>query len=491
MEAAERRSLRCVWVTGGRALTEQEAATEIVSEARLLLQEDLAQLGVQWDPTTLPPGAPAVSSPDNGHHSNTEMSCGSCVSSPEAQTDNAKDRVKRSRERQREEQSKSEKIVAERKKETTEGNVMGEQGKEKLVEREEVKNLGAHRRENRTDPGIQRADNEVPVETGKETHAELSTAHETKHQSENDGEEGEKVEEKGVENAEGTVSLKQTTPERSLTQELAEIVCSPLPQSLPHPQPSPSPKLLPRFRAPMPRLEQQSVSTRTLKEDGNKVLAASPVQPGRLKHSRALSKVLHSIQTDKCLQGNTESVQTAPVCVPTNAQTLNSPSVSPVSVPSCSPEAKRRRMENRDVDKFSSPELYAGEEGDEDADGNGKNREESFGDSFELDTQTERIMAQESHQHRHGEDGGINRVVETEEMKEEEMADTAIKQQNNTDKKENGLAPQNASPLFNISLTDSQMELILNTSHQVTNRNISYAWTVNRNYWSMVYNQMI
>ncbi|KAG7263531.1 hypothetical protein CRUP_013087 [Coryphaenoides rupestris] len=44
-EAAERRSLRCVWVSGGRALTEKEAANEIVSEARLLLQEDLAQLG--------------------------------------------------------------------------------------------------------------------------------------------------------------------------------------------------------------------------------------------------------------------------------------------------------------------------------------------------------------------------------------------------------------------------------------------------------------
>uniref|UniRef100_A0A3B4VKB9 DNA polymerase theta n=1 Tax=Seriola dumerili TaxID=41447 RepID=A0A3B4VKB9_SERDU len=83
MEAAERRSLRCVWVTGGRALTEQEAATEIVSEARLLLQEDLARLGVQWDPTTLPPGAPAVNSCDNRHSSDTETSSVSYLSSPE------------------------------------------------------------------------------------------------------------------------------------------------------------------------------------------------------------------------------------------------------------------------------------------------------------------------------------------------------------------------------------------------------------------------
>ncbi|KAG7238373.1 hypothetical protein INR49_030880 [Caranx melampygus] len=423
MEAAERRSLRCVWVTGGRALTEQEAATEIVSEARLLLQEDLAQLGVQWDPTRLPTGVPAVNSPENPNHSNTEMSCGSCVSSPEAQTDNTKDhqegdRVKksmdRSSERQREEQYKSEKIVAERKKETPKGNVMREQGKEKLVEREQVNNLGVHGRENRKDPEIQQADNKVPVETDKETETaetnkELSTRNETKYRTEKDGEEGKKIEEKGVKKNEGTVSSrpggqqgKQTIPERSLTQELAEIVSSPLPQSLPHPQPSPSPKPLPRFRTPMPQVELQSVSTRTLKEE----------------------------------------------------------------VPLCSPEAKRRRIEDRDVDKFSSPELYAGDERDEEADGNGKNREESFGDSFELDTQTERIIAQESYQHRHGEDGGMNQVVETEEMKEEDTADTAIKQQNNTDKGKNGLAPQNACPTFNISLTDSQMELILNTSHQ-------------------------
>uniref|UniRef100_A0A4W6BKC6 DNA polymerase theta n=1 Tax=Lates calcarifer TaxID=8187 RepID=A0A4W6BKC6_LATCA len=90
MEAAERRNLRCVWVTGGRALTEQEAATEIVSEARLLLQEDLAQLGVRWDPTTLPPGAPAGSSPDDHRSKDTETSSGSYLSSQEAQTDNTK-----------------------------------------------------------------------------------------------------------------------------------------------------------------------------------------------------------------------------------------------------------------------------------------------------------------------------------------------------------------------------------------------------------------
>ena len=87
MEAAERRSLRCVWVSGGRALTEQEAANEIVSEARLLLQEDLARLGVQWDPGQLPPQAPTCNNADEdrSNHSATDSgtSLGSSNSSPE------------------------------------------------------------------------------------------------------------------------------------------------------------------------------------------------------------------------------------------------------------------------------------------------------------------------------------------------------------------------------------------------------------------------
>ncbi|XP_029622615.1 DNA polymerase theta [Salmo trutta] len=75
-EAAERRSLRCVWVSGGRALTEHEAAIAIVSEARLLLQQDLALLGVTWDPGTLP----TETRPNNDHDND----------SPETQRDRSK-----------------------------------------------------------------------------------------------------------------------------------------------------------------------------------------------------------------------------------------------------------------------------------------------------------------------------------------------------------------------------------------------------------------
>uniref|UniRef100_A0A8D0GJD7 DNA polymerase theta n=1 Tax=Sphenodon punctatus TaxID=8508 RepID=A0A8D0GJD7_SPHPU len=50
-EAAEERlNSRCIWMTGMKGLTENEAAFLIVEEARTLLQQDLAVMGVQWDP---------------------------------------------------------------------------------------------------------------------------------------------------------------------------------------------------------------------------------------------------------------------------------------------------------------------------------------------------------------------------------------------------------------------------------------------------------
>uniref|UniRef100_A0A673KC66 DNA polymerase theta n=1 Tax=Sinocyclocheilus rhinocerous TaxID=307959 RepID=A0A673KC66_9TELE len=53
VEAQERKSMRCIWVSGKKALTEREAAQQIMVEAQLLLQQDLAFLGVEWNPASL------------------------------------------------------------------------------------------------------------------------------------------------------------------------------------------------------------------------------------------------------------------------------------------------------------------------------------------------------------------------------------------------------------------------------------------------------
>ncbi|KAI3353239.1 hypothetical protein L3Q82_019782, partial [Scortum barcoo] len=227
VEAAERRSLRCVWVSGGRALTEKEAAVEIVSEARLLLQEDLAQLGVQWDPATLPSEAPALNGPDDHHSRDSDTSCSSDLSSCGAQV-----------------------------------------GRRDQQEGEEVKKSG-----------------------------------------------GRDIDRHGKE------------------------------------------------------------------------------RKGDCKQEKGRSERKIEKEDTKRKEGTSESADNV---------------------------AKRRRTDSGEVDKFSSPELYAGDQRDVEAEGNVKKAEESFGDSFELDTQTERIIVQQTRQHRDGSD------------------------------------------------RDSQMELILNTSHQIS-----------------------
>ncbi|XP_030272825.1 DNA polymerase theta isoform X3 [Sparus aurata] len=502
-EAAERRSLRCVWVTGGRALTEQEAAVEIVSEARLLLQEDLAQLGIQWDPTALPPEAPAANNADGNHSSDSYTSLESHLSSQKAQVD----RIKDHQERDRVNKGESRDIVRRGKENKEHEKAGGEDNKGKQGKCKPKEKIG----DRKTEPETRQTGNEVLEERSKET-KKAGTNKKVAKDTEVLGEKREaqkhissKQEE---ETSKGIVYIRPEShqgngpvPERSLTQELAEIVSSPLPPPMPRPLPSSSPMPPPRFRAPTTRVEEQhGVSTRTSKGDVTTGFAASPVQPGRLKHSRALSKVLHSIQTDKSRQDNVQTAHTSrsiPREVPsdqnpaadhepstvqapgpaqeslpgvpaaTNAHMLDSPvSVSPTSVPLNPPEAKRRRMDGGEVDKFSSPELYAG---DEEAERDPKKGEETFGDSFELDTQTERIIVQQTSEHSDGNDRGMNQLAETENIREEAILKAAEELDNDANAGScRPEGPDNVCPRFNISLTDSQMELILNTSHQIS-----------------------
>ncbi|XP_029000696.1 DNA polymerase theta [Betta splendens] len=392
MEAAERRSLRCVWVSGGRALTEQEAAVEIVSEARLLLQEDLAQLGVQWDPTTLPPAEKTVSKLNDHHSSQSDDN----KEGDEVRLMKSENKVKKS--------DKAETVV-------------GQTGNQPTVERGNI---------------TRTKEINIKKPTAIENSAEVRQNH--KNSEEEGGQKGA---------SRDSVKAKQSVRERSLTQELDEIV-STSPKLLPQPQPSPSPMPPPRFRAPTSRVEGQHGPARTSEGEGTTV--------------RALSRVLHSLQSDKRLQ---DHAGTAQASCPAAAYS-SAPDPGPQrerTVPPFSPDAKRRRMESAELDKFSSPELYAGEERDDGAQG-AVDGEESFGDSFELDTQTERIILQQTKQDGIGNDRDTNRMVETERTREEELVEAGIVTREVT--------PDAACPRFNISLTDSQMELILNSSHQIS-----------------------
>ncbi|KAM4751261.1 DNA polymerase theta isoform 2-T2 [Anableps anableps] len=474
MEAAERRNLRCVWVTSGRALTEEEAAAEIVSEARLLLQEDLAQLGVHWDPSTLPPQASSENSTDDHPSGDSDASSASHLSPNQSQMDSTKEHQTRKHEGKR-------KVIENHRQEYRRGakiekgivdgeaikwDVMKPEMSEVLVERFEERM--------KPKPSTSGQDDAEHAEKKQENSGAVQDwgkLEKTKTQEEMSKRTKPVVEENHP-------YLNHPAAERSLTQELDEIVFSPLPQLPPQPQPPSSPSPIPRFRPPISRLEpQQGAATSTTKVD----FSSSPLQPCRLKHLIALSKVLQSIQTDRGLQAQLEPAErlhskaknAAPVdhvsitvqensddaSTPTHADLSTSPlSVSLASAPLFTPEAKRRRIAARGVDTFSSPELYAGSKTDE----AGRNdvEEESFSDSFDLDTQTERIIVQHVSP---GIAGGTDQVVGPQRAEQEDSVEGA-----EDDRRNEAEDPEIVSPRLSISVTESQMELILNTNHKLS-----------------------
>lgn len=484
-EAAERRSLRCVWVAGGQALTEQEAAAAIVSEARLLLQEDLAQLGVQWDPVTLAPAAPAAPALHCPDDSSSGSDSASYLQPDEEQRDSDANRQKQdtfktsangetcssgTNSRGECEQGKRDRAGETK---TGQRSSEPEDGAE-LQNLEEMKNVP-------TEPLIKQMHHHEKLEILQELDKDDADKNLIASDKEPHENRKEKLKQEGQQSKEIALVRPEDrqvkVPPRSLTQELSEILASPFSQAKDFPQPSPTPLPPPRFRAPICRAEDpHSCHSVTSQGEGSTKLVASPVQAGRLKHSKALSKVLHSIQTDKQLQDDILAAQTS--CCDSAAKALAGVSTPANAVQqdpnqsSSSPEAKRRRVDGRGTDDFSSPELFAeNEEATKKAEG------ESFGDSFELDTQTEKLIVQQASQRRDKNHQGVEQMVQIENAmsREDETAAAAAvviaDLEKHTNEGRNCIGnPNDVCPRFNISLTDSQMELILNTSQQVSHQ---------------------
>ncbi|XP_030207307.1 DNA polymerase theta [Gadus morhua] len=527
VEAAERRSLRCVWVSGGRALTEKEAANEIVSEARLLLQGDLAELGVQWDPGTL-----SDTGPDDGHSSSQSKSPNKreIHKGAEGQKEDTKTDQNRTRGAEREAEEKRDESPPGSKRHT----VRTETAHDGLTER------GAEAKStNQTVAIVHNPEmtEHVAKQRGTETVGKGAA-----------GREGQRAEEGiGIRSEEVTptkpeaVNTKRAVRHRSLTQELAELVFSPLPplKTLPLPPTSPMPP--PRFRAPVPRRQGQCRgSAEAFKEDAAAAAADSvafPARSGVVKHSKALSKVLQSIHTESNALEAVQTVQQAlpsvdseleivqsprhssptppqtPAVIstdppqagdlgglpdstsPINVQTspvpvVGPPSNSPAPTPPLSSVAERRRRQEEE--RFSSPELYTdGAHGEEAVPVDSNEAEEGFGsDSFELDSMTERIMFDQVNPvggeaggegEEQGEklnEGRASRLQEGEVLEENEgrlqpevqKPHAGNNAHSSQTEAQSHVRPDDAGPRFNISLTDAQLELILDASHQITPR---------------------
>lgn len=467
VEAAERRNLRCVWVTGGRALTEHEAAVGIVSEARLLLQEDLALLGIRWDPATVPPEA--LDDPDS-HRNNVHIRP---TSPPEEQVNSTKDAQDSDTGRTRD-WNGTDKRETDNEAECKHKNngTKAESRREQRNSRPGEDAVNTHLDEDRTE----QATRQSPDGRGERCRGTKSVYVNDKEDANQPSERQNRELDKGkgvLSLRSGTHQVKHPVHERSLTQELAEIMSSPLPDLMPRPLLSLSPATPPRFRAPVSRIEAQQTVAPSSERRGAKGLVASPVCPGGIKHARVLNKVLHSIQTDRSMRADVQvapaggsSVQDpapgqgspARVSAPINTGRQICPlpvSPAPTTFP---PRAKRRRVDGTEVDAFSSPELYVGHDGDEDV---AVKEGESFGDSFELDTQTEKMIVQPASQHEGGGVGGGNRSAVTGDGRNK-----ATDEGRERPERDNGCSG------LSISITESQMEFFLDNSQEVSERNV-------------------
>ncbi|XP_077462044.1 DNA polymerase theta [Stigmatopora argus] len=428
VEAAERRNLRCVWVSGGRALTEQEAASAIVAEAKLLLQADLAQLGIQWDPGTLSSDAFAVRSSLEAQTDGDK-----CQQEKNPRTDFEKSGLKTMLKEINQDFSArlsgpeiSLHSVTAGKNEPINGSKAGET---ENIEKMEKSNLRTQKCKTLVQEGAK-----SHVSNRKETHSS------------------------GV-------------PGKSLTKELAELVPSPIVQLQKAPEPTLPLLPLPCLRAPSSRLgDNPSVSIKVSDIDDISSLCLSPAQPGKLKHSRILQKVLHSIQSDKRLKQSltgltSHALNVAEVTpsLPQDTRTIQveMSDTSRAALPAVfSPDTQWGRVEAIEVNGLLSPDLYAGEDQNEEGQQEVQRGELTFGDSFELDTQTEQIIVQPQSVHSDG-NGKSPQNLNINDLTEEIVLEAHVEQGR---KDQEGARPEPS--VFNISLTASQMEIILDTSHQ-------------------------
>ncbi|KAL0994987.1 hypothetical protein UPYG_G00130300 [Umbra pygmaea] len=443
-DAAERRNLRCVWVSGGRALTEHEAAIEIVSEARLLLQQDLALLGVTWDPGSLPPEThPPETHPPETHPPETlppetlstldlnNVSNNPREDSHETQQDRSKpwkgatrgkrenrtfkpqkerketreeergkeeeQKDRRGEERGKEEEQKERRGEEREKKEEQKERRGEERGKE-----EEQKDRRGEEREKEEEQKERRGEERGKEEEQKDRRGEEREKEEEQKErrGEERGKEEEQKDRRGEERGKEEEQKERRGEDPTLPaaeagsfQDLTQPASSPrlpLYPSLLHP---PSPRPPPRFRAPISRVKEHQDRASVSGGTGNcKGLGVAGVsQP-----FRALRKVLCSIQglemrgDPKTLQASTPNPPPPKSQAPSQVPPPLLPSAQ--GPPHLSPVAKRQRV----AETCGSPELY--EDG-----GMGEVEEEGiFGESFELDTQTERMILQPDHSEMEG-----------------------------------------------------------------------------------------
>ncbi|XP_073680299.1 DNA polymerase theta [Garra rufa] len=457
-EAQERKSMRCIWVSGKKALTEREAAQQIVAEAQVLLQQDLALLGVEWNPASLSTKTQADS------HSHEESS-------------NTKPLQSTSRDSEQEERQNETANMDEQK---------------LLVDKNADSSHPSSHPPSR--PLEITTNSEKPMDIDSVSSADCHPAKKCEQQSSTLDKVLKSInaKDKGCQNNQTAESSESSS--KSLQRKLGHSSCikSTCNSGSDHHCSSPVSKRrrmevvdtdvkLMVSEAKMPTLTTKDPVRISKAED---LCIAKPETDCRINKDemKVIESTTFSHSGDLQRGGETPNA-TAKKCTSKtkhlNQSTQNETVTHSFKKFSCRDENETGLRPNTSLkhnlvchsEKLSSPDLYT-------------NGMEEFGDSFQLDTQTEKMLQGDDFSH------GIGNINILKENKQNNHDDSesemkAVKQssfleienQISKDQKKDPVEGSSAQkndpatefkPKYNISLTDSQLENILNYSNQVT-----------------------
>ncbi|KAI4877915.1 hypothetical protein NFI96_017405, partial [Prochilodus magdalenae] len=496
-DAKERRSMRCIWVSGKKALTESEAAQQIVLEARVLLQQDLALLGVEWNPNSLSPEAGTSSSDES-----SDESLDSKLQKPvDEQTGGVSEEKNPNFDRgQRLGKAIKHQGAADR-------NLLNESNTPATTKASTAKPLQDSMEGQLTDQAKEITTSHLhAASTSTENNEHLSTALHKVLKSINsinhNGNEPTKMSSplKGCHDSNlphepascndshsvGPLSKRRrierneikTAPEADearvpsvsgLNQKSAVIVGVPLSEDVLKQKPVNELKASPTSCVP-PHLEEIPTITCFPSADGKKCTSKSK----HLNQNADLKNM--TLAETETRKGNYKDCSSNS----SDEKILTRHEHPKASLDFLLNSEVKSRVQGNSGAKCNSPDLYTGEL-------------EEFGDSFQLDTQTERILLQEVKTPHNSSTGAFREVKTTDKHAGTlDQPSHRISHPENTNlvphstpedkitKKDEGISSLSSTdqhlpapetkPKYNISLTDSQMENILNFTHQVPER---------------------
>lgn len=470
VEAQERKSMRCIWVSGKKPLTEREAAQQIIAEARQLLQHDLALLGVEWKPVSSTNAQPDSSSLEETSSKKSAQS----VSSPKCE------------QKQNDEEMKLEEKAAENKfinkSAESSSSVSSRQeftaSSEKPMEIDLVTEHAVHQCQSaknceRPSSALHKVLKSLDAkDRGFHTDQTPVQASDSSKASQSNFGQNSNVKVGGISDSDQhcvspLLKRRRVDDKAELTEAKTSIM------SVNDSKPSTAKddkKTETDCRIEKNKTKSQ-VSHAELNLD-NELKTFSHLRPP-LQEVEAphFITVLTSDKGKKCTlktkhlnaSSNHDNTETQKQDVVRHFQEFSNKDVNN-HIHLISKAANDSACNS---EKLCSPDLYA-------------NGLEEFNDSFQLDTQTEKMLLQvDDFSPRHKQDNRVclpsqmkinqvhlnsNRSTEKEQIK----TDEGLSPHQNQPNKRNSLAPTVAKPKYNISLTDSQLENILNYSNQVS-----------------------